>query len=342
MPMLPLTFLFAIPLMALAVWLGTGYWRTAWAPWLIAFVAMLALQLALIGIRYGYGVEGIMFLQPYSGVAIPPLALLAFKPPQSIFRAAVHLLPLLGMWVVARQAPHLIDSYLATITFGYALALAEWGSRRAETLSWVPLHHYGAFKLGLWASVATLTLSGTTDAIVALDFFATGGANTERIAAGASILVLAALLLALRPFLRSRSWRSQRSASREDRALLARLAERLERDALFRDPDLTLARLARRLGVSARQVSEAVNRCTGKNVSQYVNERRIKAVCDALLESDAPVTAIMLDAGFLTKSNFNREFRRVTGQAPTAWRKAQREQASAAKREAIVRAEAEE
>jgi AraC-like DNA-binding protein len=35
------------------------------------------------------------------------------------------------------------------------------------------------------------------------------------------------------------------------------------------------------------------------------------------------VTTIMLDAGFQTKSNFNREFRRVTGTSPSLWRAAQ-------------------
>lgn len=33
-----------------------------------------------------------------------------------------------------------------------------------------------------------------------------------------------------------------------------------------------------------------------------------------------PVTTAMLESGFQTKSNFNREFRRVTGQSPANWR----------------------
>jgi len=32
----------------------------------------------------------------------------------------------------------------------------------------------------------------------------------------------------------------------------------------------------------------------------------------------------MLDSGFMTKSNFNREFLRVMGMTPSAWRRAQR------------------
>jgi AraC-like DNA-binding protein len=69
-----------------------------------------------------------------------------------------------------------------------------------------------------------------------------------------------------------------------------------------------------------RQISAAINRATGKNVSQYVNEFRIAEACALLVETDKPVTEIMLDVGFQTKSNFNREFRRVTNMTPVQWR----------------------
>ena len=47
---------------------------------------------------------------------------------------------------------------------------------------------------------------------------------------------------------------------------------------------------------------------------------RIAEACRLLTETDQPVTKIMFDVGFQTKSNFNGEFRRVTGMSPTAWR----------------------
>ncbi|WP_365734666.1 helix-turn-helix domain-containing protein [Planktotalea sp.] len=42
---------------------------------------------------------------------------------------------------------------------------------------------------------------------------------------------------------------------------------------------------------------------------------RIKAACAALEQGDS-VTEVMLSAGFNTKSNFNREFLRITGKIP--------------------------
>ena len=90
---------------------------------------------------------------------------------------------------------------------------------------------------------------------------------------------------------------------------------------LFRDPDLTLNRLARRAGIPARQISGAVNRVQGRNVSQMVNEYRIAEAKRLLRENDLAVTQVMLESGFQTKSNFNREFLRATGMTPSDYRR---------------------
>ncbi len=72
-----------------------------------------------------------------------------------------------------------------------------------------------------------------------------------------------------------------------------------------------------------------VNRLAGKNVSQFINDFRIAEACRLLSETDMPVTAAMFESGFQTKSNFNREFRRVTALSPAAWRERSRSEALA-------------
>ncbi|QDY69275.1 helix-turn-helix domain-containing protein [Qingshengfaniella alkalisoli] len=106
--------------------------------------------------------------------------------------------------------------------------------------------------------------------------------------------------------------------SEEDAALIARLDALMRNDRLHLDPDLTLARLARRLHVPIKQLSAAINRTTGENISRYVNGFRVRGAC-TLLESGESVTQAMLGSGFNTKSNFNREFSRVMGQSPSAF-----------------------
>jgi len=114
------------------------------------------------------------------------------------------------------------------------------------------------------------------------------------------------------------------SPTEDDHALMARLTDLMETRRPWRDPDLTLAQLARRLQVPAKRLSTAVNRTTGDNISRLVNGYRIRAACAALAKG-ATATEAMLDAGILTKSNFNREFRRITGQTPTEWQASHRQ-----------------
>ena len=112
-----------------------------------------------------------------------------------------------------------------------------------------------------------------------------------------------------------------KSASEDHRRIAAELDRLMTEKRLWADTDLNLARLARRLGMPARAVSEAVNRVHGISVSHYVNNHRIEKACRLLSETDMPVTRILFEAGFMTKSNFNREFLRVTGESPSDWRR---------------------
>ncbi len=107
----------------------------------------------------------------------------------------------------------------------------------------------------------------------------------------------------------------------EDRAVLDRLDALMKQATLFRDPELTVARLGRRLGVPARSVSSAVNRVTGENTSRYINALRVQHAAHLLESSNLPVTDVMLEAGFISKSSFNTEFRRIIGKPPSEHRK---------------------
>ncbi|WP_028022411.1 helix-turn-helix domain-containing protein [Enterovibrio calviensis] len=88
----------------------------------------------------------------------------------------------------------------------------------------------------------------------------------------------------------------------------------------YRDPDITLSRLSRKLGIPAKQLSSAVNKCKGENISKVINAYRIEHAKTLLETTKDSITEIYLASGFQTKSNFNREFLRITGQTPSAYR----------------------
>lgn len=87
------------------------------------------------------------------------------------------------------------------------------------------------------------------------------------------------------------------------------------------DPELTVGRLARQLGVPQRHVSNVVNGAFGMSVSRWVNTYRIVEAKRLIEENpDQPLIDLMLDCGFQTRSNFNKAFREIAGVPPGEWR----------------------
>jgi AraC-like DNA-binding protein len=182
----------------------------------------------------------------------------------------------------------------------------------------------GEAPLRLWQWVAcSLLLSGLSDlAIIAavLAGYQTWIGWLVTVFSTASLAALGALMLAEEAASVAEPEEAQRPPTEADAALVARLEALMTDRELWRDADLTLSRVARRMAVPAKALSAAVNRVRGENISRVINRWRISHAA-ARLQAGASVTEAMLDAGFNTKSNFNREFLRVMGQSPTDWRR---------------------
>ena len=103
-----------------------------------------------------------------------------------------------------------------------------------------------------------------------------------------------------------------------------RLAERIRRDGLHRDPELTLARLARHIGTNENYLSRAINGSAGVNFNRFINTLRVEEVCAHLRdpEEQRSILRIAMESGFASKATFNRVFREITGETPGRRRKA--------------------
>ncbi len=102
----------------------------------------------------------------------------------------------------------------------------------------------------------------------------------------------------------------------------ARLSALMRGQALYREPALTIAQLARRSGYPEYLVSAVINRRFGGNFWDYVNRHRIDAVRTCLADrGDArTILDIAYDCGFTSKSTFNAAFKRQLGETPSAFR----------------------
>lgn len=326
LPTLPIPAFAAAVLVALAV----AAWRRTEGRgrWLAALVAACAAQVAVVALVQHWGVEALRRVQPVGAGAVPPLAWLAFAATTGAagMRPA-HVAGPAAVAVLVLVAPRATDLALPLLFGGYGVALLG-RARAGDAMPRLPLA--GGERPGaLWSTIAVALIgSGLLDVAIALAV--AGGWPEARgwiVSLGSTAMLMAVGWLALSRELRPDAEAGAAAApapTGEDAEVVARLDAMLDATGLHLDPDLSLSRLARRLGVPEKRLSAAVNRATGSNVSRLVNGRRVAAAC-AALERGASVTEAWLGSGFAARSNFNREFRRVTGQAPRDWPRGARE-----------------
>ncbi len=96
---------------------------------------------------------------------------------------------------------------------------------------------------------------------------------------------------------------------------------RTEDAGWWRDPDLSLERLARHLGTNTAYLSRALNEGLGRSFNAAINQLRVEEVCRRLSSDRADdLLAIAFAAGFNSKTSFNRTFKAQTGKTPSQFR----------------------
>jgi AraC-like DNA-binding protein len=117
--------------------------------------------------------------------------------------------------------------------------------------------------------------------------------------------------------------KSTEQPSEATSALIHKFTEHLNTFEWFKaESGFTVAMAASALGVSQRQLSEAINADTGQSYSQLMNKRRVDEAVEMIRQDpEKPLTAVIYDSGFRTKSSFNREFVKITGKTPSEFQK---------------------
>jgi AraC-like DNA-binding protein len=294
---------------------------------ILALIAACAVQGAIIALVQYYGFIVLRPLQAIMATAIPPLAWAAFaNAAGGDVRPAKMLWHLIGpVFALACLffKPFLLDVLipLSFACYGVVMLLRLW--RGEDSLLHSRLES-GAKALLAWRILgASLIASACCDVLIAYGL-ATGAQSMvlwlPSLVSSLSLLSLGALGL-------SQAVESQREHDTEtlsdedasrDQAIMSALQTYIFQHKPHLDPDLTLSRLARKLVVPAKQLSSAINRSKNENVSRFINRHRIEHACKLIAEGKS-VTAAMLDSGFNTKSNFNREFLRIKNVAPSKW-----------------------
>ena len=305
----------------------------------LRFLIACSVLLAVGTLRWEYDSAMLRNIQSVLAILLPPLALHSFISMTETTqqrRGQLMLIPPAVALSIRLLWPAATDFILFVLFSGYGCCLfriALQGERRFTLSRLAESAH--TVRMAFFAG-CFLCVSALTDLAVAFDFSITGGKQAPGIIVIFQMtllpLIAAAIVSAGKTTVTATVTDTDTEMREETRpvepALPAgeftetyhQLEQHVRETHIYLNPDLTLSVLARKTGVPVRHLSGAINAVSQCNVSQWINGFRIERAKELLLNTPLPVTEIMFESGFTTKSNFNREFLRVCGVSPSAFR----------------------
>ncbi|MBS1504047.1 MAG: ABC transporter permease, partial [Bacteroidetes bacterium] len=109
----------------------------------------------------------------------------------------------------------------------------------------------------------------------------------------------------------------------ELRAKGAWLKKAMEANRYYQDPELSLASLAEKLGLTTHELSRLINTVLKKSFNDFINEYRVRDVAAKMQDpaySHITLLGIAYESGFNSKATFNRTFKQLTGKSPVEYK----------------------
>lgn len=299
-------------------------------------LSLIAVVTVFVGLRSEYGIDALSQLQPHIAILIAPTLWLGFQSLASTTGSPTRQMLLItaiclasGQLAIFLPTAWSADLVVIGTNAVCAILLARMLFLPPEAFVQVAPNKFRITRIALLFALIFIVLIVTADMIF-VAVLSVGNTGIIQLLTGVSgvsvTVVLLCALVGVPLVLGGQTRRASRDPAaetplEEDQDLLRKLDQLMTEQKMFTDPDLTLARLGRRLHCPARSVSKAVNRVHGENISRYINGFRVRHAAMLLTSTDLPVTDIMLEVGFQSKSSFNTEFRRLTGQTPSAYKR---------------------
>ena len=308
------------------------------------FLGLCSATTAMVGLRWTFGLEIFSIAQPILASTIPVAAWYAFAHANRDlgFLPIKHFVAPLLVVVSSITQPWLalpLDEILTLTYIIYGIALLRFSSTEAALIN-VSLGNWEGVKKAESIAGWVLIFSAFVDTFMSLDLTFNQGELSLYILTAAHLVLLPVLSIAVvvtginTPITNGEKSKEMNGANDEplssalmtsERAeeITSMLASKIRQDSLYLDPELTLSKLTRKLGIPAKQISIAVNQVHKKNISKLINKYRIDHAKHALITSQDTITQVFMNSGFQTKSNFNREFSTMTGMTPSEYRKSE-------------------
>ncbi|SEK36633.1 AraC-type DNA-binding protein [Aquimarina amphilecti] len=104
---------------------------------------------------------------------------------------------------------------------------------------------------------------------------------------------------------------------------LQHLIDLMEQEKVFLDPELTLTKLSKRIGITSKQLSQVINQNEKENYSQFIARYRVEEAKRLLIlpeYQNFKISAIAYESGFNSISSFNTAFRKLTNTTAVKYR----------------------
>jgi len=346
---IPLPFVASLLLVMAGVLLRCRYPQTSQRPFW--FITLCALMIAVVGLRWTVDMALFRFLQPILGAMVPVAAWQCFSgahrsQPNTYLHWLGPVSVLVGSLLYQYIWVGTVDILLILLYLGYGSLLLKSSFSVPEQ---VRLTDVSRVLVAERVAGVMLLFSALVDGVLSYDILLLNAQHTNLILSIGYMILIPAIVAAVMVISMSMPANEKHKQQQVSSSLLHSFPEEadtpatLARDVdeskaeetaqiiaqfdalmrghqVFKDPDLSLNRLARKLGIPARKISSAVNQTHHQNISKVINAYRVEHAKALLKQSDEAITDIFLSSGFQTKSNFNREFSRITGQTPSEFR----------------------
>lgn len=105
-------------------------------------------------------------------------------------------------------------------------------------------------------------------------------------------------------------------------AIHEKLIQVMKSQKLYTEPELSLSMLAGKINVHPNYLSQVINEKEGKSFFDYINNLRVEEFKRLMAlpgSNQFTMLSLAYDCGFNSKSSFNKNFKKATGQSPSAY-----------------------
>lgn len=109
----------------------------------------------------------------------------------------------------------------------------------------------------------------------------------------------------------------------EQGSLAETLRQRITEEKWYLEPQFSIRDLAARIGTNESYISRALNQGLGQSFNRFINGLRVSYAQNLIQQKDIAMITVAYESGFNSKATFNRVFRDICGQTPSAFKKSQ-------------------